>query len=108
MAYDLKLEARIDRLTDSWELDKKKMFGGVGYKLGGNLACGIHKDELIVRAAAEQVSELLKQPGIRNFDMGRGPMKGWLLAGGPAIKTDESLLKLLEISRDYASSLPPK
>ena len=47
MAYDEGLEARIDDITRRWsmpELTKKKMFGGIGYLLSGNMAFGIWKD----------------------------------------------------------------
>ena len=103
------LEERVDKLTADWGATKKKMFSGHGYMINGNLAFGTHKkDELIVRAGEEQASNLLKQPGIRVFDMTGRPMKNWFMASGDAIKTDDSLLKLLETGRDFAQSLPPK
>ncbi|MBI2589347.1 TfoX/Sxy family protein [Candidatus Saccharibacteria bacterium] len=108
MAYDTHLEAGIDKLTLQWGLGKKPMFGGLGYFLGGNMCFGIHKDELIVRATEEQGKELLKEPGMRPFDMSRHPMKTWFMGGGNAISDSNNLLKLLEIGRDYALNLPPK
>ncbi len=108
MAYDTKLENRIDSLTADWELTKKQIFGGLCYFLNGNMALGIHKDELIVKANEDQGKELLKQLGMRPFDMSKRPMKNWFMAGGVAIKDDKKLLELLEISRDFTSTLPPK
>jgi TfoX/Sxy family transcriptional regulator of competence genes len=103
------LEKRIDELTAGWGVNKKRMFSGFGYMINGNLAFGTHKkDELIVRAGEEKSEQLLKQPGIQIFDMTGKPMKNWFMAGGPAIKNDDDLLKLLETGRDFAKSLPPK
>jgi hypothetical protein len=39
------------------------MFGGLAFLLDGNLACGIHGDELIVRLAAERAEAALAEPG---------------------------------------------
>ena len=42
MPYNIDLEDRIDRLsTRLSDLTKKKMFGGVGYMLNGNMCFGI-------------------------------------------------------------------
>ncbi len=110
MAYDTKLEQRIDKLTADWGVGKKKMFGGLGYSINGNMCFGIHKDELIVRATEEQGTELLKKPGTHPFDImqNRPPAKTWFMAGGKAISEDKKLLELLELSHAYALSLPPK
>lgn len=111
MAYDTELEQRIDGEIASWPetIPKKKMFGGIGYFLNGNMVFGIHKGELIFRVAAERGGELLKQDTIRHFQMGnRVSMAGWYLAGGEAIAGSGSIEKLLVMSRDYVLTLPPK
>jgi len=109
MAYDPNLEDRIDKLAADWGVGKKKMFGGLGYFINGNMCFGIHKDELIVRATEEQGAELLKKPGLHLFDVMKGrTMKTWFMAGGQAITDDKKLLELLKLSHDYALSLPPK
>ena len=57
MPYDEGLAQRIEELFDQLELgayDGKRMFGGVGYMLRGNMACGVHKDRLIVRVGPER------------------------------------------------------
>lgn len=108
MAYDTKLEERIDKLVGDWGLAKENMFGGIGYLAGGNMAFGIHKDELIIRAAEEQGKNLLSKPGMRIFDMTGRPMKNWLMAGKAAIQTDGQLNGLLKIGYDFALSLPSK
>ena len=50
MAYDEGLAQRIrEVLGEQPGLIEKKMFGGVGFMVHGNMACGVHKDALIVR-----------------------------------------------------------
>jgi TfoX/Sxy family transcriptional regulator of competence genes len=52
MGYNIDLEDRTDRLKDRLgEIDKKKMFGGIGYLLNGNMCFGIHKESLILRTS---------------------------------------------------------
>ena len=46
MAYDEKLADRIrKRLGKRAGLTEKKMFGGIGFMLNGNMCCGVHGQE---------------------------------------------------------------
>jgi TfoX/Sxy family transcriptional regulator of competence genes len=111
MAYDLGLEERVEDVIASWGMDvpKKKIFGGLGYFLNGNMVFGIAGDDLIVKTDEATGEKLLKEPGIRPFKFGDRPaMKSWLLAGGDALADDDNLVRLLKLSRDYVQSLPPK
>ncbi len=55
MAYDELLGPRIRAaLSDQPGLVEKKMFGGVCFMLNGNMACGVIKNDLIVRVGPEQ------------------------------------------------------
>jgi TfoX/Sxy family transcriptional regulator of competence genes len=105
----MSLEERVDALSVRWNPAKKRMFGGYGYMVNGNLAFGTHKqDQLIVRAGENKSEELLKRPGIRIFDMTGRPMKNWFMITEEAFKTDDQLLNLLKTGYDFAKSLPPK
>ncbi|MBI2850837.1 MAG: TfoX/Sxy family protein [Chloroflexi bacterium] len=109
MPYNLDLEDRIDRLASRFgELTKKKMFGGVGYMLGGNMCFGIHKDYLVLRTSPEQAEKLLKKEYFEPFDITGRPMKGWLMVSPDAAETDEQLLDLLKLGADYARTLPKR
>ena len=111
MAYDVKLEKRIDQVISSWDVEvvKKMMFGGLGYLIGGNMAFGIHHNgELIVRIDDMKGKELLKQPEFHYFEMGgKKSMKNWYMAGGLALEND-NLSRLLTLGRDFVLNLPPK
>ena len=84
------------------------MFGGVGFLLNGNLACGVNKDDLIVRVDPEQQNALLKKPHAKPFALTGRPMKGWLLVEADGCKTDKQLSSWVKESLEFASSLPPK
>ena len=108
MAYDLKLAERVRSELDGLPFLEKKMFGGVGFLLNGNMACGVNKDDLIVRVDPERHSRLLKKPHARHFDLTGRPMKGWLVIEADGIKTDKQLSAWVKEGVEFASTLPAK
>ncbi|MBP7760475.1 TfoX/Sxy family protein [Candidatus Saccharibacteria bacterium] len=109
MAYDLILESRIDDEIASWHVEvmKRKMFGGLGYFIHGNMAFGVAGDELIVKPNPEQAEKLQQEPGMKPFEFGGRTMKSWCLAE-PDILDEHNLPRLLEICCEYVLTLPPK
>jgi TfoX/Sxy family transcriptional regulator of competence genes len=108
MAYDLKLADRIRSELSGIPIVEKKMFGGVGFLLNGNLACGVNKNDLIVRVDPEKHSALLKKPHVHPFDMTGRPMKGWLVVEAEGVKTVKQLSRWLKEGLEFASTLPEK
>lgn len=108
MAYDLKLADRIRSELGEVPIVEKKMFGGVGFLLNGNLACGVNKSDLIVRVDPEKHIALLKKPHVRPFDMTGRPMKGWLVVEAEGVKSDKQLSRWLKEGLEFASTLPEK
>ena len=109
MPYDQFLAGRIRaELTGLTGLEEKKMFGGVGFMLHGNMACGVHKDELIVRVGAEGFVDALNRPGARPFDMTGKPMSGWVMVKPSGFETEQALREWIRLGLDYAKSLPKK
>ena len=44
MVYNEKMDKNLDEIVSNWKNSiKKKMFGGIGYLLNGNMVAGIHK-----------------------------------------------------------------
>jgi hypothetical protein len=108
MAYNTKLAERIRAQLDGVPYVEKKMFSGVGFLLNGNLACGVNKDDLIVRVDPEKHSVLLKKAHVRPFDMTGRPMKGWLLVESDGCKTDKQLNTWIKEGVEFALTLQPK
>ncbi|MEW5938092.1 MAG: TfoX/Sxy family protein [Chloroflexota bacterium] len=108
MAYNLKLAERIKSKLDGLPFAEKKMFGGVGYLLNGNMAVGVNKDDLIVRVTPEKHSDLLKRPHARPFDLTGKPMKGWLIVEAEGVRSAAQLGKWVKEGVEFALTLPPK
>ena len=110
MAFDEKLAARIrNQLGRKKAVTEKKMFGGIAFLLNGNMSCGVHGEEMIVRLAPDATDAALAQKHTRVFDLSGGrPMKGWILIEPGGLTTDKALAKWVETGVTYAASLPPK
>ncbi|MDX1619311.1 MAG: TfoX/Sxy family protein [Balneolaceae bacterium] len=109
MAYSTKLEERIDRrLNEQADLEKKKMFGGVGYLLGGNICFGIYKDDLILRTTPDNAEGYLKHNGFKPFDITGKAMSGWVMVEPAVHQIEEELQRLLQEGIGFASALPRK
>lgn len=109
MAFDENLADRIrSELGPLHGISEKKMFGGLAFLLNGNMCCGVHGDEMIVRLPAQQTVAALSQPHTRIFDLSGRPMKGWVMVGAAGLKTKAALAKWLRLAVECASSLPAK
>lgn len=110
MLYNQTLAQRIRTvLGERPGLVEKKMFGGVGFILHGNMACGVQGDDLIVRVGIESNDLALSRPFVRPFLVTSGkPMAGWVLVAPEGLGTDQDLQQWVEQGYEYALSLPGK
>ena len=109
MAYNEPLAERIrTRLKGTKGLTEKKMFGGVGFMINGNMACGVHKQDMVVRLSNEASEAALKRAHVKVFDMTGRPMKGWILVEPQGVASDQALQAWIDQSVSFAGSLPPK
>ncbi|MFH2039134.1 MAG: TfoX/Sxy family protein [Chloroflexota bacterium] len=109
MVYDNNLGLRISELlADVDGLEEKKMFGGVGFLVNGNMECGVHKDYLIVRVGPENYHSALDKEHAKMFDMTGRPMTGWVMVAAPGFETDRALSNWVQQGLEFAMSLPPK
>jgi len=109
MAYDEALAERIRPLLGArGDATERKMFGGVAWMLGGNMACGVLGDDIAVRLLPEDADRALEEPGTRRFDMTGRPARGFIVIEGDAVRDDKSLARWVNAGADYALSLPPK
>ncbi len=109
MAYDEELAERVRAaLGPVAGVTEIKMFGGLCFTVGGNMAVGVMGDDLMVRLSPEDGVEALSEPGARPMDFTGRPMHGFLYVGPAGQETDRSLHDWVERGVDYAASLPPK
>jgi hypothetical protein len=109
MAYDEGLAQRVrELLGEPPGLVEKRMFGGIGFILHGNMACGVHRDALIVRIGPQRYEEALGRPHTKLFDITGRPMKGWVMVGSGGYESDQDLQDWVQWGIDFACTLPPK
>ena len=88
-------------------MHRKKTFGGLSFLLQGNVACGVLKDDMIVRIEPGQHDAAIANPHVRTFDYTGRPMKGWIMVGPNALASDEDIKEWAFKGVQYALSLPP-
>lgn len=109
MSYNTDLENLIDTyLSPEDPIIKKRMFGGIAYFTSGNMCFGIYKDFLVLRVATEQAKYLLLKEGISPFDITGRPFAGWIMVEASHYLQEDSLHYYLDLSINFANSLPPK
>lgn len=86
---------------------EKKMFGGMGFMLAGNMAVGTTaKGALLVRVDPDKIDEAVER-GAEIMHMGPRPMTGFVFVD-PAKLSDKALKDWVGYSLAYARTLPPK
>ena len=109
MAYDEGLAERIREVLPENGVDEKKMFGGLSFMLQGNMACGIIKDDLLVRVGREDYERYLKEPHVHTMTKPmRRPMRGFVMVDAVGLEEDEALAAWVQRGVDYALALPSK
>ena len=110
MAYDEKLAARIRELVgDEPDLTEKKMFGGLAFLIGGNMAVSASgRGGLMVRVDPEESDDLVTTTPARPMEMRGREMKGWLRLDTEDVRTKKELSTWVERGVAFARSLPAK
>jgi TfoX/Sxy family transcriptional regulator of competence genes len=110
MAYDEHLAARIRALLEGEApLTEKKMFGGLAFLIGGNMAVAASgQGGLLVRADPARSDALLVSAGVRPMEMRGKQMQGWLRVDDEVVRTTRQLEKWVRGGAGYARALPPK
>ena len=110
MPYDKAMEAIIQELyVGEQGLTAKPMFGGVCYLVGGNMAFGIYKDNLIIRLGSpERAQQEIDSGRALPFDITGKAMKGWVMIPKAGLDATRDYKKWLDRGLAFAKTLPPK
>ena len=110
MAYDEELAARLRELVAGEPaLTEKKMFGGLAFLIGGNMAIAASgQGGLLVRVDPAQTEALVAKTNARPFEMRGRSMQGWLRVDAEDARTKRELARWVELGTSYARSLPAK
>lgn len=111
MAYDQELAERIAALLGERgiEIDERKMFGGLGFMVGGNMGLAAGSGGgIMVRVDPGSVDELLSRSDATVMEMGGRTMAGWVRVEASHLEVDEALGEWIDVGIARARSLPPK
>lgn len=110
MAYDEQLADRIrDALADRGDVTERKMFGGLGFMVSGNMAVAAASlGSLMVRVDPADADEHLARGGVERMVMRGKSMNGWLLVERKALDDEAALDHWVGVGTAYAAALPPK
>jgi TfoX/Sxy family transcriptional regulator of competence genes len=110
VAFDEELAGRIRALLgDRTDLTEQKMFGGLAFLVGGNMAIAASgRGGILVRVDPEESEELVATTAAEPMEMRGRLLTGWLHVEAADVSDDASLGGWIERGTAYAGSLPPK
>jgi TfoX/Sxy family transcriptional regulator of competence genes len=109
VAFDEALADRVrEVLAARADLTERKMFGGIAFMVGGNMAVGVIGDDLMVRLDPADAEQALNEPHTRPMDFTGRPMKGMIFVDSDCTASERDLTEWVEAGADFAASLPSK
>jgi TfoX/Sxy family transcriptional regulator of competence genes len=110
VAYDEDLAVRIRELVaPEKSLTEKKMFGGLAFLVGGNMAIAASgQGGILVRVDPEQSDKLVATTKATVAVMQGREMPGWLRVDTADVRTKPQLSKWVKLGTTFARSLPAK
>jgi TfoX N-terminal domain len=110
MAYDEELADRLRTLLGGRPgLTEQKMFGGLAFLIGGNMAVAASGEGgILVRVDPDESDALVATTPAETMEMRGRQMRGWLRVGTADVADDGTLREWVERSTAYAGSLPRK
>jgi TfoX/Sxy family transcriptional regulator of competence genes len=110
MAYDEELADRLRvLLAGRAGVTEKKMFGGLAFLIGGNMAIAASgQGGILVRVDPEESAELVATTPAEPMEMRGRQMAGWLRVDAADVADNDALGEWVDRGSTYAGSLPPK
>ena len=109
MPYDAELSERVRRvLARRRGFVEKKMFGGVGFLLNGNMCVGVWREFLILRLGPKRGAAALTEPFVRPFDITGKAMTGWAMIEPEGMSEEEDLREWMQQAIAFVKTLPAK
>ncbi len=110
MAYDEELADRIrTELAGELGVTEKRMFGGLAFLVGGNMAVAASgQGGLLVRADPADGERLVRSGDAEPMEMRGRQMTGWLRVASERARTAAQLRRWVDLGVATARSLPAK
>lgn len=109
MVYSDVLAERIrHRQVGRTSMEEKKMFGGLGFFLNGNMCVGVWKESLVARVGPEEYGQALQEPFVSEFDITGRAMTGWVLVAPEGIEDEDQLRDWIQRALQFVGTLAAK
>src|SRR3954451_12289414 len=110
MAYDEELAERVrEVLATEAAVSEKRMFGGLAFLIGGNMAVAASREGgLLLRCDPADTAELVSRGGAQRMMMRGREMEGWLRVDAATVARDADLRRWIAHGTAYARALPAK
>jgi hypothetical protein len=109
MPYNERMAERVRQALQARRgFAEKKMFGGVGFLLRGNMCVGVWREFLILRLGREQAEEALREPFVKPFDITGRAMSGWVMVERRGAQDDAALADWVGHALSFVQTLPAK
>jgi len=110
VAYDEDLADRIRELLPAdVEVTEMKMFGGLAFLVGGNMAVAASgQGGVLVRVDPAKTDSIVATTPAFPMEMRGRTMRGWLRVDADDVRTTRQLAKWVDAGTTYARSLPAK
>jgi TfoX/Sxy family transcriptional regulator of competence genes len=110
VAYDEELAERIRELVAGEpNLTEKKMFGGLAFLIGGNMAIAASgQGGALIRVDPDESDQLVAKTNAEFMVMRGRRMRGWLRVESEDLRTKSQLAKWVDRGTTYARTLPAK
>jgi TfoX/Sxy family transcriptional regulator of competence genes len=88
---------------------EKRMFGGAGFMLFGNMVAGaMSSGALLMRVGPDNHEAAKTRPGAHAMHQGGKEMKGFIEVTDEGIEDDEALKDWIDYAWAFVKTLPPK
>jgi TfoX/Sxy family transcriptional regulator of competence genes len=111
VTYDERLaeEIRARLAAEELDVEEKRMFGGLGFMVDGNLAVAASREGgLLVRTDPADAEEVESQPGVEPMEMRGNRMPGWVFVAPEALADEGDLDAWVTRALAFVATLPPK
>jgi TfoX/Sxy family transcriptional regulator of competence genes len=103
------LSARFDAwLPKDARVERRRMFGSPCAFVNGNMFCGLHERNVIVRLPETRRDQLLADESAAHFTVMGRTMREYVALGGALGRDSEEIAALIADAFSYASGLPRK
>ena len=109
MAFNEELAERIRQgLARKKGIEEKKMFGGLGFLLNGNMLVGVWKNSMIVRLGPDEGETALLEPHVGEFNITGKAMSGWVMVAAEGVADDGAVKEWVQRATKFVEKLPKK